>query len=194
MYENEPSHQSQLRAALVWAGHLFGAAFGAGVISASFALVLLAHRLGEARVLAFSLIAWGLFMVIFSRLTSFIPGLIMFFMLGASNAGINVTVGPLLLHTTPRQFVGRISSVMTPSITLASMASAAGAGYLVSTTLRGLRISLLHLTFGPLDMVFTVTGILVIGAGMYAMLALRGVALSKKAQSEMRTTAEVVKI
>src|SRR5579875_636595 len=116
MYENEPSHQSQLRAALVWAGHLFGAAFGAGVISASLALVLLAHRLGEARVLSFSLIAWELFMIVFSRLTSFGPGLGTFFLLGVSNAGINVTVGPLLLHTTPRKFVGRISSVMTPAL------------------------------------------------------------------------------
>ena len=63
-------------------------------------------------------------------------------------------------------------------ITLASMGSAAIVGYLVSNVLRGLHASLLNMTFGPLDTVFMVTGILVIGAGAYAMLALRGVALS----------------
>src|SRR5258706_103891 len=77
---------------------LFGAAYGAGVIAASFVLALLARRLGEARVLSLSLLSWGFFMVVFSRATSFVPGLIAFFMLGVSNAGINVTVGPLLLH------------------------------------------------------------------------------------------------
>jgi MFS family permease len=114
-------------------------------------------------------------------------------MLGVSNAGINVTVGPLLLHLTPREFVGRISSVMTPSVTLASMASAAIAGYLVGNVLRGLHVSLLNITFGPLDTVFMVSGILVIGAGVYAMLALRGVALSRE-QPVISVTEEVVKI
>jgi len=171
---------------------LFGAAYGAGVIAASFVLALLACRLGEAKVLSLSLISWGFFMVVFSRLTSFVPGLFAFFMLGVSNAGINVTVGPLLLHTTPREFVGRISSVMTPSITLASMASAAVAGYLVSNALRDLHATVLNLSFGPLDTVFMVTGILVIGAGVYAMLSLRGVALSRE-QPVIFVTEEVVK-
>jgi MFS family permease len=172
---------------------LFGAAYGAGVIAASFVLALLARRLGEARVLSLSLLSWGFFMIVFSRATSFVPGLIAFFMLGVSNAGINVTVGPLLLHTTPRQFVGRISSVMNPSITLAAMASAAIAGYLVSNVLRGLHASLLHMSFGPLDTVFMVSGILVIGAGAYAMLALRGADLSKE-QPVISAREEVVKI
>ena len=172
---------------------LFGTAYGSGVIATSFVLALLARRVGEARILSFSLLSWGLFMVVFSRSTSFVPGLITFFMLGVSNAGINVTVGPLLLHTTPREFVGRFSSVMTPSITLASMASAAMAGYLVSNVLRGLHASLLNMAFGPLDTVFMVTGILVVGAGVYAMLTLQGVALSRE-QPVISAKEEAVKI
>jgi len=56
-----------------------------------------------------------------------------------------------------------------------------------------LRISLLSMSFGPLDTVFMVAGILVIGAGVYAMLALRGIAPAKK-PPELHVTEEVVKI
>ena len=49
------------------------------------------------------------------------------------------------------------------------------------------------MSFGPLDTVFTLAGILVIGAGIYAMLALRGVALSK-GQPIITATEEIAKI
>ena len=49
------------------------------------------------------------------------------------------------------------------------------------------------MTFGPLDTVFTLAGILVIGAGIYAMLALRGISLTKK-QPIIAATEEIAKI
>lgn len=49
------------------------------------------------------------------------------------------------------------------------------------------------MAFGPLDTVFTVAGILVIGAGMYAMFALRDVSLAKE-QPVIAAAEEIVKI
>lgn len=151
---------------------LFGPAYGLGVISASFLMVFLARRIGEGRVLGFSLVFWGIIISLFARLTTYIPGLVAFFLLGAFNAGINVTVGPLLLKVTPREFVGRVASVLTPAITLASLLSAALAGYLISNPLHNLHAIFLNMSFGPLDTVFTIEGLLVVCAGIHALIAL----------------------
>lgn len=46
---------------------------------------------------------------------TFIPGFILFFLLGFANAGIIVVVGPLMLRVTPREFVGRVNLSTHPS-------------------------------------------------------------------------------
>ena len=112
-------------------------------------------------------------MVIFGRLTTFIPGLAVFFLLGFANAGIIVVVGPLMLRVTPRAFMGRVQSVNTPLITGSSLASTALAGVLASTTLHSLHVSWLGSVFGPLDTIFSVSGLVVMSAGLYVLFALR---------------------
>lgn len=78
---------------------------------------------------------------------------------------------------TPRTFMGRVQSVMNPTITAASLLSTTFAGILASTLLRNLHVIVLGTTFGMLDTIFSVTGVVVMGAGLYAMVALRDVEL-----------------
>lgn len=112
-------------------------------------------------------------MIVFGRMTTFIPGFILFFLLGFTNAGIIAVVGPLMLRVTPREFVGRVQSVNTPLITGASLVSTALAGLLASTVLHNFHASLLGSTFGPIDTIFSVSGIIVMCAGLYVFLTLR---------------------
>ncbi len=152
---------------------LFGSTYGTGVILGLLVIAFFARRIGEVRIFWLSFLLFGGCMVIFGRLTTFIPGLVIFFLLGFANAGIIVVVGPLMLRVTPRAFMGRVQSVNTPLITGSSLASTALAGVLASTALHGFHASWLGSAFGPLDTIFSVSGVIVMGAGLYVFLALR---------------------
>ncbi len=156
---------------------LFGASAGAGVILGLFMAAFFARRIGEVRLFWISFLMWGILMIVFGRMTTFIPGFIVFFLLGFANAGIIAVVGPLMLRVIPREFVGRVQSVNTPLITGASLASTALAGFFASTALRGFHATWLGSTFGPIDTIFSVSGIIVMGAGLYVFLTLRSDAL-----------------
>lgn len=120
-------------------------------------------------------------MLIYARMTSFVPALIVTFLLGLSIAATNVTVAPLLLHATPRELIGRVSAVLNPVMMLASMLSVIAAGYLDSVLLRGLHVTIAGLTIGPIDTIFTAAGILTIVSGFFAMRKLRSVKLDEEA-------------
>ncbi len=49
------------------------------------------------------------------------------------------------------------------------------AGAIVSTVLRGFHATLLGLSLGPIDTVFTATGLLMLAGGLYAMVNLRDI-------------------
>ena len=63
------------------------------VIVGSIFAVMLTHRIGEGKMLGLAIGAWGLFLLIFARMTNFLPGLVLFALLGLANAGSNVIVG-----------------------------------------------------------------------------------------------------
>ncbi len=163
---------------------LFEANYGIGVIIGLLAAIYFAKWLGEVKVFWLSFLMWGSCMVIFGRTTNFIVGFVLFFLLGFANAGINVVVGPLLLKVTPREFVGRVQSVNTPLITSSSLISTALAGLLASTILNGFHVSLLGSTFGALDTIFSASGFIVMGAGIYVLFAFRDSDTMKHGRTE----------
>lgn len=165
---------------------LFPAAYGAAVILGSLAAAMFARRIGEGRLFWLSFLAWGVSMLIFAQMTSFAPGLLLFFLQGLANAGINVVVGSLQLRVTPREFIGRTRAVFNPVILLASLLSATLGGYL-GTALSDLHIAVLGLSFGPLDTIFSGVGLLAIAAGVYVIVTLRHVDLDGTEQSALAT-------
>lgn len=160
----------------------FGTVYGAGVILASLIASRVAQRLGEGRLLTLAMLCWGCLMLIFSRCTSFVPGLVVFGLLGAVNGASNVCTGPLFLHLTPRAFVGRVSAVMNPSITLSSMLSAALSGYLVGGPLLHLHAAFLGMSFGALDTVILGAGLFGLLAGIYCLRTLASISTNQNVE------------
>jgi MFS family permease len=152
---------------------LFGADFGVGAIVGAVAVTLLGERIGLARILWSGLLTAGAFVIIMSHLTNFYIALGAAFLFGVCTTAVIVTSGPLALDSTSREFVGRVTAVINPVGRLAALLSVALAGSLVSTVLHGLNVSILGLTFGPVNTVFTGMGLLAILGGFYARYSLR---------------------
>jgi MFS family permease len=154
------------------------AAFGGGAIIGAILGSAFAQRIGVARMFWLSVLVMGAIFLIYARLTNFALAIVGVLLVGFSNAPLNIAVGPLILHVTPREYIGRVMAVITPANSLASVASISLAGALASTALRGFHATFLGLTFGPIDTIFTGTGLLILIGGVYAMLNLRQVRLS----------------
>jgi len=153
-------------------------AVGVGAVVGVALAGLLAPRFGVTRTFWASMVALGLIVLVYARLTSFAPAVVLLFLLGIPNAAVDVAIGPLVLHVTPRAYLGRISAVLSPSVSLATMLSLALAGFLDSTLLRGFHATLFGVAWGPVDTIFTLTGLLTVAGGFYAWANLRGVTLA----------------
>jgi MFS family permease len=102
------------------------------------------------------------------------------FLLGIPYAAVGVASDPLLLHVTPPALIGRIFSVIITIITLSILVSTALVGYLASTVLHDFHTRFLGLAFGPIDTIFTVGSLFALLAGIYAMVNLRGLHLTRE--------------
>ena len=154
------------------------ATYGLGAVLGALAASFVGQRLGVARTLWLSILALGMLVVVYSRLTSYAPALVVLFLTGVTNAAEIASVGPLLLHVTPRELIGRVSAIINPVGQLVGLISTALAGYLVSTVLQGFHATVLGIVFGPIDTIFAVAGLLGILAALYAARNLRGVRLA----------------
>lgn len=163
---------------------LFGADFGVGAIVGAVLVTLLGQRLGLARILWSGLVTSGLFVIIMSHLTSFSLALGAAFLFGVTSTAVIVTAGPLALDSTSREFVGRVTAVINPVGRLAALLSVALAGSLVSTVLRGFHASVLGISFGPVDTVFTGMGLLAVLGGLYTRASLRDVTAIPRSLSD----------
>jgi MFS family permease len=149
-------------------------ASGVGAIAGALLTGLFAQRIGVARTFWLSILVYSGLLLVYTRLTSFIPAVGIMFLLGIPIAAIGATIGPLLLHVTPRELIGRIHSVMMTSIALSTMIGTAIVGYLTSTIFHDFHAKLLGFSFGPIDTVITLGSLFALLAGVYAMINLRG--------------------
>jgi MFS family permease len=140
-------------------GTLVGSIFGPRIIS----------RWGEGRIFWACLYADGIFLIIYSRLTNFIPAVAIIFILGIVGGFFNVAIGPLILRLTPRNMMGRGTAVRVSLISVANILGAAAAGFLVSDALRHLHVSVLGTVFTPVDTILLAAGLFALLSGIYAM-------------------------
>lgn len=165
---------------------LLGTAYGIGSILGAIASALIIKRVGVVRTFWLGLIICGVLFLIFARQTLFLPALIIFFIIGMPVVAVNTVVGPLLLHVTPRQLVGRVISVFTPAISMLSMLSIVLSGYLASTALHNFRATFLGITFTDIDTIFTGMGFLVVIGGVYALINMRGLHLEEEEKTTQK--------
>jgi MFS family permease len=159
-------------------------ALGVGSIAGAILTSMLANRIGVARIYWLSLIVVGALIVVLARMTDLIPAFVVIVLLGLPYAAINVAVSPLQLEVTPRVYVGRVASLLSPAGNLALIFSVALAGYLDSTALRGFHMTVLGVVLGPIDTIFTAAGILIVLGGLYAMASLRGMRSPRERTAE----------
>ena len=145
---------------------------GTGAIVGAVLAGMLAQRLGLVRVFTGSLLIVGVSVLVYSRLTSFIPALIIIFCAGVFLAALNVVVGPLILRVTPRAYVGRVVAALNPTSAVMQVLGIVLAGSLASNILLHLHTQFLGMTFGPVDTIFTGGAVLILMGGVYALLRL----------------------
>lgn len=159
------------------AASLYGwlsSAFGIGALVGGISASIMASRFRPALMFWSGMVLGGVMILAYSRLGSFVPALVVLALVGVVVSLVNVAVMPMILQVTPRELLGRVEAVITPASSLASVASIAGAGLLVSTVLHGFHASLGGLHFGPVDTILSGTGIIVLAGGVFAMIRLRG--------------------
>ncbi|MGW5052554.1 MFS transporter [Actinokineospora sp. NPDC004072] len=147
---------------------------GIGAVAGALLSAAVIPRLGTARALCLSLLLNGIALTALSRTESFAWAMVEVGLIGAALSAQNSALSPLVLTLTPREMVGRVMSVFVPLLQVASIASAALAGTLVSTALRDLDVVVLGLRLGPVDTVFLAAGALVALASVLAAVGLRG--------------------
>ncbi|HEY6411648.1 MAG TPA: MFS transporter, partial [Ktedonobacteraceae bacterium] len=148
---------------------LMDAVFGIGIIVGALLAGAFAQRIGLERTLSWAVLAAGIVFLILARMANLGAALGLIALLGVFQAGISVSIGPLVLKVTPRSLVGRVAAVLTPSSTLASLVAVVLAGYLASTVLDRLHTTVLGMTVGPIDTIFTGAGLLIVLAGLYLL-------------------------
>lgn len=132
------------------------------------------QRIGFTRAFWLGILLLGCMEVVYARLTNFTVAFVFLSLQGIPNAALNVAMGPLLLHVTPRHYLGRVWSLLIPAMNLATMISTIIAGSLVSTVLQGFHVTILGLAIGPIDGMIMVSGLITCIAGLFAMSQLRG--------------------
>ncbi|MFC1401207.1 MULTISPECIES: MFS transporter [Streptacidiphilus] len=157
------------------APNLFGfmsTAFGVGAIAGSLWSGRVVQRLGARATIWLALLLTGMLFVGYSRQTHFWSGLVLLTACSIPVAMVNTALGPLLLQATPQEYLGRTMAVFNPVNQLASTFSVIAAGWLASTLLQDFHADLGGLHVGPVDTVFSVSGLLIVLAAGYAFLAL----------------------
>lgn len=155
-------------------------AIGAGALLGALLSAFFAARLGSVRIFWLGLLLVGGLLILLARLTSFPVALAVTFLIGIPLASLNTVVGPLIMHITPQQLLGRVIAVLTPAQSLFNMLSVMLAGVLASTLLSHFHATVLGLVFSTYDTIFAGGGILIVLGGIYAMLNLRHLKLDEK--------------
>ncbi|QBD79709.1 MFS transporter [Ktedonosporobacter rubrisoli] len=151
---------------------LYVGCYGIGVVIGLPITASLARRYSEVQILWIFLLGHGLMTIILSRMTSLIPGMICTLLIGFFSTAIYVTVRPLTMRVTPSRLIGRVMAFESPLITAASLIGGTLASVLASTVLQNLHATFAGFTFGRLDTIFFIVGLLVMCAGIFARLTL----------------------
>ncbi len=145
---------------------------GIGAVLGALVAGPLAPRVGLLRTHILALCAIAILLLVYSRLTSFWPAVVLLTLIGFLQSVLNVPIGPLILRVTPRALVGRVIGIFNPIISLAMIGSTLLAGWLASNVLLGFRQQVLGMTFGPIDTIFSAGAVLALLAAISAIFVI----------------------
>ncbi|MEU5413328.1 MFS transporter [Streptomyces clavifer] len=170
--------------------HLYGyigTAMGLGGITGALCAGRVVQWIGARRTTWAGLLVSGLLLVVYSRQTGLVGGVVMLFVFTVPLTMLNTAMAPLLLGAAPAEYRGRVVSVFYPVTQLASMLSAVLSGWLASSVLRDVGGSVAGMRFGPVDTIFAMSGLIVVLSGVYAWTALPRTETPEKPGAEPAT-------
>ena len=131
---------------------------GLGTLLGAIGAGFVAKRIKPSHILAGSVFLLGLFLIVYAFQTQYALALIVMFITGIPQGGIDVGFTPLLLGATPRSLIGRVQSVIETAMFGISLVSIALAGYFGQ--------------FIPVYIIYAVGGVFVALAGLFGWFAL----------------------
>lgn len=131
---------------------------GLGTLLGAIGAGFLSRKVMPRHILAGSVLLLGLGLVIYAFQTQYILAIIVMFITGIPQGGIDVGFTPILLGTTPRSLIGRVESVIETAMYGVSLISIALAGYLGQ--------------FIPVYIIYAIGGAFIALAGLFGWFAL----------------------
>lgn len=131
---------------------------GLGTLLGAIGAGFLSKKVMPRHILAGSVFLLGLGLVIYAFQTQYILAIVVMFITGIPQGGIDVGFTPILLGTTPRSLIGRVESVIETAMYGISLISIALAGYLGQ--------------FIPVYIIYAIGGAFIALAGLFGWFAL----------------------
>jgi MFS family permease len=148
---------------------LVGGTLGAGAIAGALGASFVVPKLGNARSFSLALLGAALGALLYPRVDNLGAALVIAFFFGISEGLLNVAFGPLLMANTPRELLGRVGALAGTTNLVAVLGGSALAGFLASTVLRDLDVTVVGAHLGPIDAVLSGAGVLVFIAAAYGI-------------------------
>ncbi|GCE21345.1 MFS transporter [Dictyobacter kobayashii] len=127
-----------------------------------------ASKVGETRIYSYAVLVSGASVLFIGWQSSPWLALLGFFIANVSNMHGAVVAGPLILKATPEKLVGRIFAARGTAIMVSSMLATFLSGYLSSTFMRPLHISLYAASFNAINVLYICAGFIILLSGCYA--------------------------
>ncbi|AKU16171.1 MFS transporter [Luteipulveratus mongoliensis] len=140
--------------------------FAIGTLVGTLTAPRIERRLSAASIFVWSLILVGIGIVLYSRMTSIVPAVVLFFLLAIPLGAANTVFMPMIMRSVPSELLGRATVAISVFPTVASLASMGATAWVVSTVMQDLDTDVAGLHFGPVDTVFTVSGLIMIATGL----------------------------
>ena len=140
-------------------------AFAGGVLVGSLLAPRLDRSYSTPGLLVCGVLVMGVLVIIFSRMTEFVPAVVILALAAVPLGVINSILIPYIIRTVEPEILGRSMIALNTLPTVAALVGIAGASWLVSSALIGFDVTLGGLQFGPVDTVFTAAGALIVLTG-----------------------------
>ncbi len=146
---------------------LFASFQAAGMLGGAVLGVFLAARLDIRRLFWIAIVGIGAMIVAFSRQTSYVPGVVCITLIGVFVSLIPLALGPIMMQSTPRELLGRVSSVMTLILGLATVSGLGLGGLLYGSIFHDARFEILSIQFNPLSIIIGLAGLVCVVSGLW---------------------------
>jgi MFS family permease len=152
---------------------LITSAQGVGMLVGSAIATWVVTRLAVRDVLWIGVLGLGMGLLVYARLTSIYPAFVVIAVIGICVAMLPVTIIPLIMTSVPREYIGRVTSLLNPLLNLGSLTGLAVGGVAYSILIGSFDVSIGGMSFRPLDTIFTVAALITIVAGLYLRASFR---------------------